>query len=175
MRYFSFNPFSLLLPVALMLPVGLVRAQSAPTTDNQKFDEMLSGLLSHPEMAVSVEQCPNPEQAVFLDARAKTEYEVSHIPTSRWVGFSAFSKKDVRDLDPSKPVVVYCSVGYRSEKITRRLKKMGFSNVRNLYGGIFAWKNQGRQVVNTQGQPTDRVHTYNKKWGQWLFKGTKVH
>jgi 3-mercaptopyruvate sulfurtransferase SseA len=70
---------------------------------------------------------------------------------------------------------VYCSVGYRSERVGEKLQKLGYQNVYNIYGGIFEWKNEGMQVVNRQNQPTDSVHTYNKNWSKWLLKGVKVY
>lgn len=169
--------------VLLLLLMGMgmfsVKAQDTmektPSTANKEFDIMLETLLSHSVSEVGVEKCPKPAEATFLDARSKPEYEVSHIPSAKWIGFSAFNSKDVEKLDRTKPVVVYCSVGYRSEKIALKLQQLGFSKVMNLYGGIFAWKNQGREVVNMEGTPTEQVHTYNKKWGEWLLKGEKVH
>jgi hypothetical protein len=70
---------------------------------------------------------------------------------------------------------VYCSVGYRSERIGEKLLKLGYTDVVNLYGGIFEWKNQGLDVYNSSNYPTDSVHTYNKSWGKWLVKGIKVY
>jgi 3-mercaptopyruvate sulfurtransferase SseA len=70
---------------------------------------------------------------------------------------------------------VYCSVGYRSEKVSEQLRQAGYQTVYNLYGGIFEWKNQGHPVVNAEGEPTERVHAYNRSWGVWLKKGDKVY
>ena len=78
-------------------------------------------------------------------------------------------------IDKDQEVIVYCSVGYRSERLGERLQKMGFENVKNLYGGIFDWKNQGNNIVNENNLETDSVHTYNKAWSQWLYKGIKVY
>ena len=72
-------------------------------------------------------------------------------------------------------VIVYCSVGYRSERIGEKLQKAGYTNVKNLYGGIFSWKNEGNEVVRDADIPTDSVHTYNKSWGKWLLKGIEVY
>jgi len=52
---------------------------------------------------------------------------------------------------------------------------MGFTNVRNLYGGIFEWVNEGGEIRNSKNQPTDSVHTYSKSWSIWLEKGIKVY
>ena len=40
---------------------------------------------------------------------------------------------------------------------------------------IFDWKNQGNNIVNENNLETDSVHTYNKAWSQWLYKGIKVY
>ena len=48
------------------------------------------------------------------------------------------------------------------------MKKAGFSNVYNLYGSIFEWANQGHRLVDKGGQPTFKLHTYNKKWSKWV-------
>ena len=71
-------------------------------------------------------------------------------------------------------MVVYCTVGYRSERIGEKLQKMGFQDVHNLYGGITEWVNQGHKVVDPEGNETPKVHTYSKDWGKWLKEGEKV-
>ena len=90
-------------------------------------------------------------------------------------GYDNFQEDLLSKLDKEKPVVVYCSVGYRSERIGERMQKAGFTAVYNLYGGIFQWTNEGNKVENTHGKPTAKVHGYNKNWSQWIFKGEKVY
>ncbi|MEL6718853.1 MAG: rhodanese-like domain-containing protein, partial [Bacteroidota bacterium] len=68
----------------------------------------------------------------------------------------------------------YCSVGYRSEKISEQLLEAGFKDVSNLYGGIFEWKNQDHEVVDEKGA-TEKVHAYDRVWGFWLKEGKKVY
>lgn len=112
---------------------------------------------------------------VVLDIRSEEEYAVSRIADARFIDYDTFSVENVPDIPKSSEVVVYCSVGYRSEKIGEKLLAMGFTNVKNLYGGIFQWKNDGFEVLNTQSEPTDSVHTYNKSWSKWLVNGVKVY
>ncbi|RMG61980.1 MAG: rhodanese-like domain-containing protein, partial [Bacteroidetes bacterium] len=90
-------------------------------------------------------------------------------------GYEGFQPETVADIPRDQPVVVYCTVGYRSERIGEQLQALGFTQVYNLYGGIFAWKNQGFPVVDPEGKPTERVHTYNADWSQWLRQGEKVY
>ncbi len=112
---------------------------------------------------------------LILDTRTPNEYAVSHIATAQFVDFGKFNKKVAQDWDPSRPIVVYCTVGYRSERIGEQLKKLGFKDVRNLYGGIFEWVNEGHPIVDATGKATIKVHAYSEDWGKWLLKGQKVY
>ncbi|MCV6629947.1 MAG: rhodanese-like domain-containing protein [Flavobacteriaceae bacterium] len=115
---------------------------------------------------------------VLLDAREKEEFEVSKIGNAKYVGHKKFRFKKIVDLLPKNKqdtIVVYCSIGVRSEQIAEKLKKKGYANVLNLYGGIFQWKNNGEMVLDTANKPTDRVHAYDKIWGKLLHKGKKVY
>ena len=113
----------------------------------------------------------------ILDARQIKEYQISHLGNAIYVGSKDFNIELTKDRFPKKdePIVVYCSIGVRSEKIAKKLKDAGYKNVKNLYGGIFEWKNNGFTVYNLQSQPTDSVHTYNKKWSHYLHQGIKVY
>lgn len=117
------------------------------------------------------------EQVYTFDAREADEYAVSLIPASTFIGFSEFSEEMIAARFPDKDslIVVYCSLGIRSEEIAEKLVKAGYSNVRNLYGGIFEWKNKGFEVVDSAGNKTDSVHTVSRVWGKWLKNGTKVY
>lgn len=125
--------------------------------------------------AASVAQLRQLPAPVLLDTREAPEFAVSHLRRARLVGYDTFSLTAVRDLPKNAPIVVYCSVGVRSEKIGRRLKQAGFTDVRNLYGGIFEWVNESQPVVTAANRPTSRVHGYSPSWGIWLRRGQPVY
>jgi len=115
---------------------------------------------------------------ILLDAREKGEFNVSHLQNALFVGFNHFNvNKTLEKLpkDKNVKIVVYCSLGVRSEIIAHKLIENGYTNVFNLYGGIFEWKNHNFKVIDTLGKPTNKVHAYNKEWGKWLKKGEKVY
>lgn len=112
---------------------------------------------------------------VLMDIRSPEEYGVSHIRTANFLDYGSFNTRMVEKFSKDSPIIVYCSVGYRSERVGEKLKSAGFKNVKNLYGGIFQWVNEGHPVVNKKDHPTDSVHTYNRNWSQWLTKGIKVY
>jgi len=133
---------------------------------NEAFNGMLKELLQHSVTEVLPEDCNNREEILYLDTRERKEYDVSHLPNAKWVGYTTFAKKRINDIPKDTKIVVYCTVGYRSEKIAEKLLKMGYQNVANLYGGIFEWIHSGKNVVNDS--ITNNVHTYNKEWAQWV-------
>jgi rhodanese-related sulfurtransferase len=163
-----------------LLLAGLVaacqsRRADAPPTTNKLYSAMLNGLLKESVPFVSVAQLRSQSAPVLLDTRPAAEFAVSHLRGARGVGYDDFSLAKVQDLPKNIPIVVYCSVGARSEKIGAQLQQAGYTQVRNLYGGLFEWVNEGQPIVTGQNQPTDRVHAYSPAWGIWLQRGQKVY
>lgn len=104
---------------------------------------------------------------LLLDVRRGEEFEVSHLPGavhfppgSAAMGLESLASKDT-------PIVVYCSVGYRSSRMARQLRAAGYSNVSNLEGSIFEWANGGHPVER-DGRRVEQVHPYNRLWGRLL-------
>lgn len=115
---------------------------------------------------------------VLLDAREKKEYEVSHLKNALLVGYDHFKLEETLEKlpqDKNAKIVVYCSLGIRSEIIAHKLIRKGYTNVYNLYGGIFEWKNNDFRVIDTLGNTTEKIHAFNEKWSKWLKKGEKVY
>ena len=140
------------------------------------YDLLLKQLLSHSVREISVQEAvAKPTGILFLDAREEREYEVSHIKSAIPVGYDDFTLATVKDIPKNQRIIVYCSVGYRSEKVAEKLQAAGYTNVVNLYGGIFEWVNEGHEVVGPSGHPTTKVHAYNAAWGVWLKNGEKVY
>ena len=64
----------------------------------------------------------------ILDSREQNEYEVSHIDGATFIGFNKFSADDISEeiKDKNAPIIVYCSLGIRSEEIgEKRFQKDG--------------------------------------------------
>jgi rhodanese-related sulfurtransferase len=147
----------------------------AQEVNSKAYDLTLYTLLSHDAKEIGVSEAKQMGNAVFIDSRGKGEYNVSRIPNALWVGFENPKLEQLEKLEKDTPLIIYCSVGYRSEKIALQLEKKGFTQVYNLYGGIFEWVNQGNTIVDSDGEETDKVHAYNRIWGVWLNKGEKVY
>lgn len=152
----------------------LVGPATAQSVQNKRYDRLLQLMLDKSVPTVSVQELQQPGKMLVLDAREPAEFAVSHLAGAVAVGYKQLDLRSLNNVAKDRPIAVYCSVGYRSQKVTQTLAGQGFTNVRNVYGGIFEWVNRGYPVVNKQG-PTDFVHAFSKSWGQWLERGQKVY
>lgn len=115
------------------------------------------------------------EELLLLDVRTEKEWSVSRLPHALVVDVEQFNVQQLDTVSRDKPVVVYCSVGYRSGELGKKLKEAGFVQVHNLYGGILEWKNEGRPILTPEGHPTEKLHTYSRYWSNFLEKGEAVY
>jgi rhodanese-related sulfurtransferase/rubrerythrin len=85
----------------------------------------------------------------LLDVRQPGEYEKERIAGATLLPLPELSDR-LGEVDPKKPVIVYCAVGGRSRAAAQFLAGQGFQEVYNLKGGVRAWKGQ------KAGGPPDR-------------------
>jgi rhodanese-related sulfurtransferase len=142
----------------------------------KSFDILLKKMIKKTVPIIMIpELAKKSEKVILLDARELKEFQVSHLKNAIHIGYKEFDESSLAKIDKNEEIIVYCSIGVRSEKIGERLQSMGFKNVKNLYGSIFEWVNQGHQVYDMNNHITTKVHAYDKKWGVWLKKGEKVY
>jgi rhodanese-related sulfurtransferase len=101
---------------------------------------------------------------LVVDVRPSDEWAVGHLPGARHAPTERLPNA-LSDVAKDSPIVVYCSVGWRSAEAARSLREAGFENVRNLIGSAFEWANRGLPLESDDG-PTERVHPYNADWGE---------
>jgi rhodanese-related sulfurtransferase len=110
------------------------------------------------------------QKPVVLDTRAADEFAVSHLAGATLATNEKDAIQALQNVAKATPIVVYCSVGYRSSAIAVALQKSGYTSVQNLDGGIFTWANEGRALVrgDRDALPADKVHPYDSTWGSLL-------
>lgn len=151
---------------------------SAPVFAQKSVDKLLKKHNNNSVPYISPQELAMPKtNVVLLDSRELKEYKTSHLKNAIHVGYNHFKITNIEEIIPNKDakIVVYCSVGIRSEHIGDSLKKAGYTNVENLYGGIFEWKSNNFPVYNLNEKETDSIHTFSKEWSKWLRKGIKVY
>jgi adenylyltransferase/sulfurtransferase len=77
----------------------------------------------------------------ILDVREPTEYQINRIDGSVLIPLGELPQR-FRELDPNAEIVCQCKGGVRSAKAAAFLRQQGFTNVKNLTGGIMAWVDQ---------------------------------
>lgn len=98
-------------------------------------------------------------QAVLVDVREPRERAVSVLPGA--ITPEALARRGPPD---DRPIVVYCTIGMRSADWTQRLRTDGWTNARNLSGGVLAWAAAGGEFLAPDGRPTRQVHVYGRNW-----------
>ncbi len=103
----------------------------------------------------------------LIDVRDFEEFAVSHLYGAGNYPMDQTMRQKILAFPHDRPLIVYCSVGYRSAKFAGFLRNNGFTNVYNLSGGIFEWANKGNPVFRDDKQVAE-IHPYNRKWGKLL-------
>src|SRR5262249_2769034 len=85
----------------------------------------------------------NGDRVTVIDVREPHEWQIANLKNygSRLTPVGQFASR-INELDPNDDIVVHCKMGGRSAKAYDALKKAGFTNIKNLKGGILAWADQ---------------------------------
>lgn len=78
----------------------------------------------------------------LIDVREPVEHAESHVSGAKLIPLGQIESR-CGELDKSKPVFVMCQAGKRGAAAADKLCALGFCDVRNLEGGILAWKSAG--------------------------------
>ncbi len=87
------------------------------------------------------------ERFHFIDVREDNEFAVDHAKGALHLG-RGIMERDIETVIPDKhaEIVLYCGGGYRSALAAQNLKKMGYTNVASMDGGIRAWREAGYPI-----------------------------
>ncbi len=78
------------------------------------------------------------ETPFVLDVREPNEYQINRIEGSTLIPLGELPRR-YQELPRDREIVAQCKMGGRSAKAMEFLKTVGFSNVKNLRGGILEW------------------------------------
>lgn len=91
-----------------------------------------------PHLDVQAFRALDLSSAQILDVREPWEYELARIPGALLIPLGELVER-VGELDPARPVAVYCHHGMRSLQALRFLRSVGFRDIAHLSGGIDAY------------------------------------
>ena len=102
---------------------------------------------SNDELEISVQDVKRLQdqkaKMLLLDVRQPQEYEHVHIEGATLIPLPQLAAR-LSELEPHRndPIVIHCHHGGRSMQATMFLRQQGFTNVKNMTGGINAWSMQ---------------------------------
>jgi thioredoxin 1 len=84
----------------------------------------------------------------IVDVRTADEYDGGHLPkaVNMDVNEDEFAAQ-IKTLNKTKPVFVYCLSGGRSKSACKEMAKAGFTTISNMDGGIMAWRAATKSLV----------------------------
>lgn len=110
------------------------------------------------------------QEPFIIDARTPKEFNVSHLP-----GAIRFEENLTNRIPKDRPLLIYCTVGVRSNRVAKELSDLGFSDVYDMKEGILGWANNQLPVVDNEDEPTEKIHTYSKSFAHLLKHGEAVY
>jgi len=78
------------------------------------------------------------EPLVLLDVRQDWETRLCRLDNALHIPIEEIEQRS-DELDPAAEIIVYCHQGVRSAAVAEYLRGLGFTNARNLAGGLDAW------------------------------------
>jgi rhodanese-related sulfurtransferase len=87
------------------------------------------------------------ERFELVDVREDREFAVDRARGARHIGRGVL-ERDIETLIPDKhaDIVLYCGGGYRSALAADNLRRMGYTNVSSMDGGIREWREAGYEI-----------------------------
>lgn len=91
------------------------------------------------------EQLKNP-QTILVDVREPSEYRAGHIPDAINIPLRTLTH-NLDNIPRDRPVVLYCSTGYRSAMGVMTLHLLGYDNVKGFPPSFAGWKMAGEAII----------------------------
>ena len=89
-------------------------------------------------------QLMNREKAVVVDVSDATEFAAGHIVGSKNLpAEDMLSKLESAVKNKALPIILVCATGTRAARLVAASKKLGYSNVQAIAGGLKAWREAG--------------------------------
>lgn len=86
---------------------------------------------------------------MVLDVRKPSEWNISHVKDAVFTPLAEMPG-NLNSFDKAKPYLVHCGGGYRSMMAISLMKKHGFKNLMNIYGGFGAMQEAGLEIVSEE-------------------------
>lgn len=120
---------------AFDLGAAVDRALTAIPADYYKIDDV-----------ASLKRLQAHSKVLLVDVREPAEYGAGHIPDAINIPLRSLAQH-LDQIDRNRPVVLYCSSGYRSAMGVVALHLLGYDNVQGFPPSFGGWQGAGEAIV----------------------------
>ncbi len=95
-------------------------------------------------------QLMNQHKAVVIDVCEAAEFAAGHVGGSKHIALGELEKKLPETVKNKElPLIFVCQSGGRSQRAVSVAKKLGYTRVQSLNGGLGSWKNANLPLEKT--------------------------
>lgn len=120
-------------------------SQNLSLTTVQQFLVSIPGDYYTVKQLNKVKALAKENQALLVDVREPKEYASGHIKGAINIPLRELTQ-NLNQIPQNRPVILYCSTGYRTAMGVMALQMLGYSNVRGFPPSIECWKMAGEPL-----------------------------
>jgi rhodanese-related sulfurtransferase len=128
-----------------------MQTQSEPRNLESGVDRFLTSIPTGYYTIANVEGLKNllkNSQTLLVDVREASEYQSGHIPNAINIPLRTLSH-NLNQIPRNRPVVLYCSSGYRSAMGVMTLHLLGYENVQGFPPSFVGWQAAGEAIASS--------------------------
>jgi rhodanese-related sulfurtransferase len=162
--------------IILCLFFGIAHSQSEsatlPASSNLQLgiDRFLSSIPSGYYTISTVEELKNVidnSQPLLVDVRESSEYQSGYIPSAISIPLRTLAQ-NLDQIPSDRPVILYCSTGYRSALGVMTLQLLGYENVRGFPLSFVGWKDAGEKIA------ASNIRELQERSGQMVYQARQT-
>jgi len=147
----------------LSIPV-IIYAQNIDNSIKSKQQVYSDNIIGTPQIkpAELIHKMNSNHEFILIDLRTEREHDAGYISGSVWIpgGFLEYRIQEVCKNSKAE-IIVYCRRGGRALLAVKSLQQLGYKNVYNLEGGLYAWVEKEYSLYNRHGEI--KVINFEKK------------
>jgi len=151
--------------VLLLLSIPIItNAQNIDNSIKSKQQIYSDNIIGTPQIkpAELIHKMNSNYEFILIDLRTEREHDAGYISGSVWIpgGFLEYKVQEVCK-NSNTEIIVYCRRGGRALLAVKSLQQLGYKNVFNLEGGLYAWVEKDYSLYNQHGEI--KVINFEKK------------
>lgn len=140
MKRFLMFASIVLIGLALAAPAAMTSEKSS--LRSELMEMLKEARKTHPQITVADAKklMATEKNLLVIDVRTLAENKAGSVPGAIHIPRGLLEFKLInKEKNVNRPILLYCKSGARASFAGRQLKKLGYTNVKNMTGGYLAW------------------------------------